>query len=66
MNRHKEHTMKCPTVPEVTARPKQVFALKGGAHGIAALLADKPDLVDEISSTLGRPQAARRARAPAC
>ena len=35
--------------------PKQAFALKGGAHSIAALLADKPDLVDEIANVLGRP-----------
>jgi pimeloyl-ACP methyl ester carboxylesterase len=38
-----------------SSEPKQVFALKGGAHSLAALLADKPDLVDEIADTLGRP-----------
>lgn len=35
--------------------PKQVFALKGGAHSILALLADKPDLIEEIANTLGKP-----------
>ena len=35
-----------------SSEPKQVFALKGGAHSISALLADKPDLVDEIANTL--------------
>lgn len=34
--------------------PKQVFALKGAAHSIAALLADKPDLIEEIATTLGK------------
>ena len=37
-----------------SSEPKQVFALKGGAHSIAALLADKPDLIDEIANALGR------------
>ncbi|WP_457423960.1 alpha/beta hydrolase [Roseateles sp. P5_E7] len=35
--------------------PKQVFALKGSAHSMLALLADKPDLSDEIATTLGKP-----------
>jgi pimeloyl-ACP methyl ester carboxylesterase len=38
-----------------SSEPKQVFALKGGAHGISDLLADKPDLIDEIANALGRP-----------
>lgn len=37
-----------------SSEPKQVFALKGGAHSISALLADKPDLIDEIANALGR------------
>lgn len=37
-----------------SSEPKQVFALKGGAHSISSLLADKPDLVEEIAAALGR------------
>jgi len=37
-----------------SSEPKQVVALKGGAHSLSSLLADKPDLIDEIASVLGR------------
>lgn len=38
-----------------STEPKRLFVLKGGAHSISALLADKPDLVDEIANALGGP-----------
>jgi pimeloyl-ACP methyl ester carboxylesterase len=37
-----------------SSEPKQVFALTGGAHDISALLADKPDLIEEIANVLGK------------
>lgn len=37
-----------------SAEPKQIFALKGAAHNMAGLVADKPDLLEEIAGTLGR------------
>lgn len=37
-----------------SSEPKQVFALKGGAHSLPALLANKPDLVEEIAFALGK------------
>ena len=42
-----------------SSKPKQVFALKGGAHSISALLADKPDLINEIANVLGRPDSGK-------
>lgn len=42
-----------------SSEPKQVFALRGGAHSMSALLADKPDLVDEIARALDGPDPRR-------
>ena len=35
-----------------SSESKRVFALKGGAHSIVALIEDKPDLVEEIAALL--------------